>query len=44
MKLLGEWIIDALRRHGDDERLNAMRQDIERFCLRFPVPGVPAAS
>ena len=20
--------------------LDAMRQDIERFCLRFPVPGV----
>ena len=43
MKLLGQWIIDALRRHGDDERLDAMRQDIERFCLRFPVPGVSAA-
>ncbi len=44
MKLLAEWTIDALRRHGDDERLDAMRQDIERFCLRFPVPGVSAAS
>ena len=44
MKLLAEWIIDALRRHGDDERLDAMRHDIERFCLRFPVPGVSAAS
>lgn len=43
MKLLAEWIIDGLRRHGDDERLDAMRQDIERFCLRFPVPGVSAA-
>ena len=43
MKLLAEWIIDALRRHGDDERLDAMRQDIERFCLRFPVPGVSPA-
>ena len=40
MKLLAEWIVDALRRHGDNERLDAMRQDIERFCLRFPVPGV----
>ena len=40
MRLLGEWIVDALRRHGDDELLDAMRQDIERFCLRFPVPGV----
>ena len=40
MKLLAEWIMDALRRHRDEERLNAMRQDIERFCLRFPVPGV----
>ena len=40
MKLLAEWIVDALRRHSDDERLDAMRQDIERFCLRFPVPGV----
>ena len=44
MKLLAEWIVDALRRHGDDERLDAMRQDIERFCLRFPVPGIPGAS
>ncbi len=40
MRLLGEWIVDALRRHSDDKRLDAMRQDIERFCLRFPVPGV----
>lgn len=40
MKLLGEWIVDALRRHSDEERLEAMRRDIERFCLRFPVPGV----
>ena len=40
MRLLGEWITGALRRHGDDKRLDAMRQDIERFCLRFPVPGV----
>lgn len=40
MKLLAEWIMDALRRHRDGERLDAMRQDIERFCLRFPVPGV----
>ncbi len=44
MKLLAEWIVDALRRHGDDERLDAMRQDIERFCLRFPVPGISGAS
>ncbi len=44
MKLLAEWITDALRRHGDDERLDAMRQDIERFCLRFPVPGVSGAA
>lgn len=44
MKLLAEWIVDALRRHGDDERLDAMRQDIERFCLRFPVPGVSGAA
>ena len=42
MKLLAEWIVDALRRHGDEDRLEAMRQDIERFCLRFPVPGVTA--
>lgn len=40
MKLLAEWIVDALRRHGDEDRLDAMRRDIERFCLRFPVPGV----
>ncbi len=44
MKLLAEWIVDALRRHTDDERLDAMRQDIERFCLRFPVPGVSGAA
>ena len=44
MKLLAEWIVGALRRHGDDERLDAMRKDIEGFCLRFPVPGVTAAA
>ena len=40
MRLLAEWITGALRRHSDDKRLDAMRQDIERFCLRFPVPGI----
>ena len=44
MKLLAEWIMDALRRHGDEERLLAMCEHIERFCLRFPVPGVEAAA
>ncbi len=43
MKLLAEWMMAALKRHGDDELLEAMRRDIERFCLRFPVPGVDAA-
>lgn len=42
MKLFAEWIVDALRRHRDDDRLEAMRHDIERFCLRFPVPGIAA--
>ncbi len=44
MKLLAEWIVDALRRHGDEDRLEAMRRDIERFCLRFPVPGLAPTS
>lgn len=42
MKLFAEWIVDALRRHRDDDRLEAMRHEIERFCLRFPVPGIAA--
>jgi glycine hydroxymethyltransferase len=40
MKKLGAWIIDALKNHSDEARLEEIRKEVEKFCLKFPVPGI----
>ena len=40
MERLAEWMLDALRHHDDDARLGRLQADVERLCLRFPVPGI----
>ena len=34
------WIVDALRNHSDKQRLDALKNDIIRFCRNFAVPGI----
>jgi glycine hydroxymethyltransferase len=40
MKQLAQWIVRALGVHGDERALASLRQDVERFCSHFPVPGI----
>ena len=40
MAKVAGWIVQALRASGDDARLDALREEVEAFCLRFPVPGI----
>jgi glycine hydroxymethyltransferase len=40
MLKLGGWIVELLGKPEDADRLTALRSDVERLCLRFPVPGI----
>jgi glycine hydroxymethyltransferase len=40
MKKLGAWIIDALKNHQNEDRLEEIKKEVENFCVKFPVPGV----
>ena len=40
MQRLAQWIDRALRRHEDDTHLDAIRSEVEAFCLNYPVPGL----
>jgi glycine hydroxymethyltransferase len=40
MEHIADWILDALRHHEDEARLDALRKEVEAFCSEFPVPGV----
>jgi len=44
MDRLAEWIVEALGHGDDDGRLAALQQEVERLCLRFPVPGLSAGA
>jgi glycine hydroxymethyltransferase len=40
MVQLARWIDQALRHHTDEAKLDALRAEVEEFCLRYPVPGL----
>lgn len=40
MRQLGHWIADALMHHDDEVKLRSLRNDVEAFCEKFPVPGL----
>lgn len=40
MVQLGQWIHDCLSSHDDEDRLAAVRSEVESFCQQFPVPGI----
>ena len=39
MKLIGTWILDALRSPDDDAKLNQIRSEVHQMCANFPVPA-----
>jgi len=43
LRQLGGWIVTALRNSGDAPHLEALRREVEAYCLRFPVPGLGAS-
>ena len=40
MKQIGEWIVTTLKNHQDEARLDEIKQDVEAFCSKYPVPGI----
>ncbi len=40
MRRLARWILAALERREDEAALASLREEVERFCHGFPVPGI----
>jgi glycine hydroxymethyltransferase len=40
MRRLAGWIHEALAKREDDEAIAKLREQVESFCRRFPVPGL----
>ncbi len=40
MKLLGDWMLEALRKHDDEATLARVKGEVRKLCSRFPVPGI----
>ncbi len=43
MKKIGEWIARALKNHQDEKALEAIKKEVEKLCVKFPVPGLVLA-
>jgi glycine hydroxymethyltransferase len=41
MRLVGRWIVDAIRRRDDRAAGDRIRADVRELTARFPVPGLP---
>ena len=37
---IGNWIATLLKKYQDENLVSTMKQDVEEFCMRFPVPGL----
>ncbi len=40
MAKIGGWVVETLRSREDEARVEALRSEVEAFCLQFPVPGI----
>lgn len=40
MQQIGTWMLEALTHRTDEARLKTLREDVENFCSKFPVPGM----
>ncbi len=39
MEKVAEWMKQAMDNHTDDKKLESIRQEVEEFCLTFPLPS-----
>ncbi|MCA9166929.1 MAG: serine hydroxymethyltransferase [Planctomycetales bacterium] len=44
MRRVGEWMLDALRHHGDVSKLAEIRAAVAEMCDHFPVPAMACAT
>ena len=42
METLGEFILKAIEKRGDDAALKTLHEEVKTFCRKFPVPGITA--
>jgi glycine/serine hydroxymethyltransferase len=40
MEQLANWMIQCLKAPEDEAVIASVRQEVETFCQRFPVPGL----
>lgn len=40
MKQIGKWIIATLKNHDNKDELATIKQNVEEFCSKYPVPGI----
>jgi glycine hydroxymethyltransferase len=40
METLGTFMLDAIAKRADETALRSLQQEVQEFCLRFPVPGI----
>ena len=40
MKQLATWILEAVKNKDSESNLTAIKSEVEKFCTRFPVPGI----
>ena len=40
MKTIASWIIACIENHKADEKLKAIKKNVEELCSKFPVPGI----
>ncbi len=41
MRLIGAWIVDAIRNRGDEAAHGRIRAEVRELVAHFPVPGLP---
>lgn len=40
MKMMGQWMVEALNNHEDNKFLKKLKKEVETICLKFKVPGI----
>ena len=40
METLGNFMLSAIAKRGDEKALSALHEDVKTFCKKFPVPGI----
>jgi len=40
VKKIGNWILETLNNRQDEAKLEKIKNDVEEFCMKFPVPGI----